>query len=89
MIEISLGDTDRAALESESPQTLAKIDQKEPLTVNDIKKMSKIGLSDQIIISQIEATGSVFYLSTADIIDLKSAGVSQGVIDYMIKTGNQ
>ncbi len=88
VIEASLADSDREALKKESPNTLSKIDQKKPLTVDDIKKMSKADLSDTAIISQIDATHSVFYLSTAEIIDLKQLGVSQKVIDYMIKTGN-
>ncbi len=89
IIGAALESSDRDSLQKQSPRTLNKIDNKEPLSVDDIKKMSKAGLSDNVIISQIQATNSVFYLSTADIIDLKNAGVSQRVIDYMIQTGNQ
>lgn len=85
----ALEDSDREALQKQSPATLSKIDQAQPLTVDDIKKMSQAGLSDTEIITQIDTTHSVFYLSTADIMDLKQVGVSQKVIDYMIKTGNQ
>lgn len=89
IIGASLESSDRDSLQQQSPRTLNKIDNKEQLSVDDIKKMSKAGLSDNVIISQIQATNSVFYLSTADIIDLKNAGVSQRIIDYMIQTGNQ
>lgn len=80
---------DRDRLQRQSPRTLNKIDNGEHLSVSDVKKMSKAGLSDTVIIDQIKATHSIFYLSTADIIDLKKSGVSQKVIDYMIQTGNQ
>lgn len=85
----ALDDTDRRSMEQQSPRTLKKIDRGEQLSVDDIKKMSKAGLSDNVIIGQIQSTKSVFYLSTADIIDLKNSGVSQRVIDYMIQTGNE
>lgn len=89
IIGASLEDTDRDALRAQSPQTLSKIDNGEQLTVEDIKKMTRAGLSDHAIIHQIEATHSVFYLSTADIISLKQSDVAQKVIDYMIRTGNK
>jgi outer membrane lipoprotein SlyB len=89
IIGASLEDSDRESLHRQSPHTLSKIDQREPLTVDDIKEMTQARWSDQVIINQIDATHSVFYLSTADIIDLKNSEVSQKVIDYMIKTGNQ
>ncbi len=89
IVGAALDASDREALDEESPQTTRKIDRGEPLSTTDIKKMTKAGLSDDVIISQIDATKSVFHLSSADIIDLKKAGVSQRVINYMIQTGNQ
>lgn len=88
MIGAALDDSDRGNMQRESPRTLKKIDNGEQLSTDDIKKMTKAGLSDSVIIDQIHATHSVFSLSTADIIDLKNAGVSQKVIDAMIQTGN-
>jgi outer membrane lipoprotein SlyB len=82
-----LDSSDRKALDRESPSTTRKIDRGEPLSTSDVKKMTKAGLSDDVIISQIDATKSEFHLSSADIIDLKKAGVSQRVINHMIKTG--
>ena len=60
-----------------------------PLTIDDIKEMSRNGLSDNVIIGQIHATHSVFHLTTEEIIDLKNSGVSQRVIDHMIQSGNR
>ena len=89
VIGAALDSSDRNALEKESPRTVRKIDKGESLTVTDVKKMSRAGLSDDVIISQIDATHSTFYLSTADIVDLKRNGVSQHIINHMIQTGNR
>lgn len=87
IVGAALDASDRKALDQESPRTTRKIDRGEPLSTTDIKKMTKAGLSDEVIISQIDATHSVFHLSSADIIDLKKSGVSQRVINHMIQTG--
>jgi hypothetical protein len=89
LIGAALDSEDRDKLQQNSPQTLNRIDRGQQLTLNDIKTMSRNGLSDNVIVGQIQATHSVFYLSTDQIVDLKKAGVSQQVIDYMIQTGNQ
>ena len=89
LIGAALDESDRKSLDQESPRTTRKIDRGEQLSTDDIKKMTKAGLSDNVIISQIDATRSVFHLSSADIIDLKKSGVSQKVINHMIQTGNE
>ena len=88
LVGAALDEQDRKIMEKNSPRTMKRIDRGEQLSINDIKSMSKNGLSDNVIIGQIQATGSVFYLKTDEIIDLKNSGVSQRVIDYMIQTGN-
>ncbi len=89
IIGAALDESDRSSLEKQSPRTLKKIDNGEQLSTDDIKKMTRAGISDDVIISQIAATQSVFYLSSADIVDLKKSGVSQRVINNMVQTGNQ
>ena len=74
-------------MQQQSPKTLRKIDNGEPLSVEDVKAMSQAGIDDNVIMSQIQSTHSVFYLTSQDIINLKNIGVSQRVIDYMIQTG--
>lgn len=88
LVGAALDAQDRKTLETKSPETLQKIDNKEQLSSYDIKTMSENGLSDDVIIGQIEATNSVFHLSSNEIVALKNAGVSQKVIEFMIKTGN-
>jgi hypothetical protein len=61
--------------------------QPEPtLGVEDVKALAKAGLSDELIISQIRSSGTVYHLNAADIILLKNAGVGEKVIACMINT---
>jgi len=57
-----------------------------PVPVEDILALSKAGIADDTIISQIKATRTVYRLTAAQIVELKNAGVSQKVIDCMINT---
>jgi surface antigen len=80
-------DEDQAAqLREQSPQTLQRIEDSQPLTVADVKALARAGVSDELIISQIRNSHTVYRLGTADIIDLKNSGVSERVIDFMINT---
>lgn len=87
LIGYALDEQDRKIMESRSPQTLERIDRGQPMTVQDVKNMSRSGLKDETIINQIKASNSVYHLTSEQIIDLKKAGVSENVIDYMIETG--
>lgn len=58
----------------------------EPLTLEDLVKLSQADISDEIIISQIIASESSFQLSADDIIYLKENGVSEALIDFLINT---
>ena len=54
--------------------------------IADVKMLAKSGLSEEVIISQIRNSRTVFHLSAAEILDLKAAGVGEKVIDFMINT---
>jgi outer membrane lipoprotein SlyB len=88
LIGSALDAQDRRIMQQQSPHALGQIDNGQPLSMQDIKDMSAAGISDNVIISQIRATNSVYRLSSGDIISLKNAGVSQRVINAMIQTGN-
>ena len=75
-----------ARLKAQAPHTYAKVEQGQPLAVADIKALAKAGISEEVIISQIKASRTVYHLSAADIIDLRDCGVSNKVINYMIDT---
>ena len=55
-----------------------------PMTVQDVIKLSKTGLSDDLIIEQIKTKNQRFNLSTDQLIQLKTAKVSERVIQVMI-----
>jgi len=57
------------------------------LTVDDIIKMNKAGLGEDIIIAQLAKDNAKFDLSTDDLIKLKGAGISDKVIKALV-TGN-
>lgn len=88
LVGAALDAQDRKKMQENSPQTLQRIDNHQQLYPSDIEAMAKNGLSDEVIISQIQATKSVFHLTSDQIISLKHAGVSDKVIDYMIHTGS-
>ncbi|MES2199443.1 MAG: glycine zipper domain-containing protein [Chlamydiota bacterium] len=87
LIGAALDEQDRKIMQQNSPQTLQRIDNREQLSIYDIEALSKNGIQDDIIIGQIQNTKSVFYLTSEQIIELKQAGVSQRIIEYMIQTG--
>ena len=58
----------------------------QPMGLPDIKMLAKSGVSDEVILSQIRNSHTVYRLSAAEILDLKDAGVSEKVIDFMINT---
>jgi hypothetical protein len=63
--------------------------QNEPLSVADVKELARAGVSDELIISQIRNSRTIYHLSTAEIIGLKDEGVSENIIDFMINTQTQ
>lgn len=87
MIGSAMDEQDRRILAAESPHTLERIEYGRQLSNSDVKAMARAGISDDIIISQIQSTRSRFHLSTTEIIELKDYGVSDRVINYMVQTG--
>jgi hypothetical protein len=57
-----------------------------PLSVTDVARLADNGAGEEIILAQIEATGSRFDLDADDIIFLKKHAVSDRVISAMIAT---
>jgi hypothetical protein len=56
--------------------------------VADVKALAKAKLGDDVIISQVRSSRTVYHLTTAEILDLKEAGVSEKIIDFMINTAS-
>lgn len=76
----------QARLRAQAPQTYVRVEQGQPLGVADIKAMARAGVADDVIISQIIGSHTVFHLSAAEIIDLHNSAVSDRVVNYMINT---
>jgi len=57
------------------------------LTKDQIIKMSKAGLSDDVIVAQVKAQQTPMKVSTDDLIALKAAGVSDAVIRALVSPG--
>lgn len=89
LIGHGLDQEQEARLQAQAPQTLVRVEQGQPLSEMDVRALSQAGISDELIISQIRNSRTVYRLTTADIIILKNAGVSERVIDYMINTPSQ
>jgi hypothetical protein len=75
---------DRTIMEKSSPRTVDRIDKQEPLTINDVIKLSQGGISDNTILEYMRNTQSSYRLSQTQIRRLQDAGVSEQVIHYMI-----
>jgi outer membrane lipoprotein SlyB len=88
LIGHSMDQAQQEQLRAEAPQTYVRVDQGQPLGLADIKALAKAGVSDDVIISQIKNSHTVFRLSAADIIDLHNSGVSDGVVNFMLNTQN-
>jgi hypothetical protein len=60
-----------------------------PLGITDIVQMAQSHISDDLIISQIRSSGSIFQLSSNDTIWLKQQGVSDRVIEEMLASATR
>lgn len=77
---------DRKVMEYNSPRTVDRMDRGDPLTINDVIKLSQAKVSDDTIILYIKQTYSSYNLSKAQVRRLQDAGVSSKVINEMITT---
>ena len=87
LIGAGLDEQDKKIMDKTSPRTVERMDRGEPLTINDIIKLSQSGISDETIIRYIQETKTIYNLSQSQINRLQEAGTSQRVINYMVDTG--
>lgn len=87
LINPNLDIQDRKVMERSSPRTVDRMDRGEPLTLNDIIKLSQSGINDSTIVQYMKMTKSSYHLSQTQVRRLQDAGVSQTVIDFMITSG--
>ncbi len=58
-----------------------------PMTKNDVIELSKARIGDDVILSMLNISQSSFVLRTKEVIELADSGVSDKVIDAMLKSG--
>jgi len=87
LLGADLDEQDRKVMERASPRTVDRMDRGDPLTINDVIKLSQGGVTDVTIIRYLRDTSSSYHLSQAQIRRLQDAGVSQRIINYMAETG--
>lgn len=81
-----LDSQDQKNLQNQSPKTAQRIDNGQQLTVADIIALHDAGISDDKIIELMKKTNSHYYLKMSDVDKLQRAGVSNSVINYMMRT---
>lgn len=64
----------------------AQTDQVQEITLEKIIEMSKAGLSNETIINAIITSNADFVLTVDDILRLKNEGVSEDVINFLLRT---
>jgi len=69
------------------PQTNAPLGTK--LTNADILKLKEAGLSDDLIIAKIKASGADYNLGVDDLLELKKATVSDGIVATMLEASKR
>jgi len=56
------------------------------LSLWDIKDLARAHVSDGVVLRYLRDHGTVYYLNSDDVADLRKAGVSQSIVDYMLQT---
>jgi len=75
-----------AKLSQQAPDTYRRVQMAQPLSLDDVKALAKIGFGPDVLIAQIRNSHTVYHLTANAIIDLKNSGVSEQVIDFMISS---
>jgi hypothetical protein len=67
-----------------APHSRPKASQAAAMSVNDVIRLAKAGVSEDIILEQIKKNGKAFDLTTDQLIQLKSAQVSDRIVQCML-----
>jgi hypothetical protein len=79
---------DYAAVEHSgvTPAIYDKMIHGDDLSIHDIEVLSRAHVNSGIILRYIRDHGTVYYLSSADIKEMQSAGVDPSIVDYMLQS---
>jgi len=86
MILTGCKSTDSASQNNNNAPAETSAQPQAALSLADVEALAHAHVSDDVIISQIQNTHSVYHLAATDIIHLRDAGVSDRVVNYMINT---
>lgn len=75
------------AEQAEQPEREVSVESERSLTLDDIERMSREGLDDDVIVAAIQASTSVWNLHVDEILALKRRGVSDRVLAAIVRTG--
>lgn len=87
LVGATLDEQDRRIMEQTSPSTVKRMDNGQPITVDDVIELSHGGVSDQTIIDYMKRARTNYNLTQLQINRMRSGGVSGRVIQYMVQTG--
>ena len=82
-VELRLGELDRCGVTGPVRDKVAEL---QPLTTGDIAALSRKHVSDGTIVGHVQSAGTVYYLKSAQVAQLRRAGVSEEVVDYLMST---
>lgn len=89
LIGVALDEQDRRVMQQSSPRTVDRMDRNEPLTINDVIKLSQAGVSDDAILSYMNEKQTIYNLTQAQVRRLQDAGVSGRVINNMLRNNRE
>jgi hypothetical protein len=69
-----------------SSATYDKMVHDDALSLYDIKALARARVNDGVILRYLRDHGTIYTLNSADVQDLRNAGVSQSIVDYMLQT---
>jgi hypothetical protein len=59
------------------------------LSLTDIEDLSRAHVNDGVILRYIRDQGTIYTLNSGDVTNLRRAGVSQSVVDYMLQSSRE
>ncbi len=69
-----------------SPAIYDKMVHGDPLSLSDIKSLSRAHVNDGVTLRYLRNQATIYQLTTADVVGLRKAGVSESIVDYMLQT---
>jgi hypothetical protein len=69
-----------------SPAIYDKMMHDDALSLYDIEALSRARVNDGVILRYLRDHGTIYTLNSNDVQNLSKAGVSQSIIDYMLRT---